>query len=152
MCGIFGIVSNKLVASKITHGLYDLQTRGEQACGVVVSDGIELRDHKDTGLVTEVFNKKIREALFEKLQGGYGIGHTLYSTIGKRGEEKQPQTLQPLLGSFHGEPFALGHNGNLIELDGLRKEVEEKGYQFKSETSDTEVIVALLSTSTEKDF
>lgn len=59
---------------------------------------------------------------------------------------------QPLIGEFHGQPFALGHNGNLVELDGLRKEVEEKGYNFQSKTSDTEVIVALLSTSPERDF
>jgi len=152
MCGIFGIVSNEVVAPKISHGLYDLQQRGEQAVGVAVSDGLELREHKEEGLVTEVFNERNREALFEKLSGRFGIGHTLYSTIGKAGELKQPKTFQPLIGLFRGQPFALGHNGNLIELEGLRKEAEEKGYQFQSETSDTEVIVALLSTSPEKDF
>ncbi len=152
MCGIFGIASNKMVAPKITLGLYDLQQRGEQAVGVAVSDGAELHDHREEGLVTEVFNERNREALFEKLLGRFGIGHTLYSTIGKTGAPKQPKTFQPLIDLFHGQPFALGHNGNLIELEGLRKEAEEKGYQFKSETSDTEVIVALLSTSPEKDF
>ena len=152
MCGIFGIVSNQSVASKIVLGLYDLQHRGEQACGVVVSDGIKFKDHKDTGLITEVFNKKIREELFKKLQGNFGIGHTLYSTIGKGGEEKQPKTFQPLIGNFHGQPFTISHNGNLVDLDTLRREAEERGYQFQSKVSDTEVIVALLSISPEKDF
>ena len=152
MCGIFGIVSNEPVAQKISHGLYDLQQRGEQAVGVSVFDGKVLFEHKDEGLVTEVFNERSREALFEKLLGRFGIGHVLYSTIGKAGQAKQPKTFQPLIGSFCGQPFALGHNGNLIELDGLRKEAEEKRYKFRSETSDTEVIVALLSTSPEKDF
>jgi len=153
MCGIFGIVSNEAVAQKISHGLYDLQHRGEQAVGVVVSDGAKLRDPvKAEGLVTEVFNERDRNALFEKLSGRFGIGHTLYSTIGRTGEPKQPKTFQPLIGLFRGQPFALGHNGNLIRLEGLRKEAEEKGYKFQSETSDTEVIVGLLSTSPEKDF
>ena len=152
MCGIFGIVSNEAVAQKISHGLYDLQHRGEQAVGVVVSDGTELRHHKEEGLVTEVFNERNREALLKKLSGRSGIGHTLYSTIGKGREEKQPKTFQPLIGEFHGESFAISHNGNLIRLDGLRREAEEKGYSFQSKVSDTEVIVALLSTSPEKDF
>jgi amidophosphoribosyltransferase len=152
MCGIFGIVSNENVASRIVLGLYDLQHRGEQGVGVVVSDGTKLCVHKEEGLVTEVFNEKNREALFKELSGRTGIGHTLYSTIGKGGEEKQPKTFQPLIGQFHGQPFAVAHNGNLIRLKKLRKKAEEKGYQFQSEVSDTEVIVALLSTSSEKDF
>ena len=152
MCGIFGIVSNENVAPKITIGLYDLQHRGEQAVGVIVSDRDELHDHKEEGLVTEVFNERNRENLFKKLSGRFGIGHTLYSTIGKGGEEKQPKTFQPLIGDFHGKPFALSHNGNLIRLDELRREAEKKGYLFQSKVSDTEVIVALISTSSEKDF
>ncbi len=152
MCGIFGIVSNENVIPKIVLGLYDLQHRGEQACGVAVCNGVELRDYRDLGLVTEVFNKKNREEIFKSLPGKFGIGHSLYSTTGKKGEEKQPKTFQPLFGNFHGKKFALAHNGNLVDLDGLRKEAKEKGYKFHSETSDTEVIVALLSTSLEKDF
>lgn len=65
MCGIFGIVSNKEVVPKIVLGLYDLQPRGEQACGVATSTGIEFSEHRDAGLVTEVFNKKNREDLLE---------------------------------------------------------------------------------------
>lgn len=152
MCGIFGIVSTGSVARKITLGLYDLQHRGEQAVGVAVSSGTEICDHREEGLVTEVFNERHRERLLRELSGLFGIGHTLYSTIGRGGEEKQPRTFQPLIGTFHGEQFALGHNGNLIELDHLREECEKKGYQFQSRVSDTEVIVALLSTSPEKDF
>ncbi len=153
MCGIFGIVDKKEnVFSKITLGLYDLQHRGEQACGIVTSDGVNLQHHCSEGLVTEVFGETARKRLLGKLVGNFGIGHTLYSTIGKSGEKKQPRTLQPLVGNFHGQPFALGHNGNLIELDGLKKEAEEAGYVFKSKTSDTEIIVALLSVSKETDF
>jgi len=152
MCGILGIVSNENVAPKIPIGLHGVQHRGEQGAGAATSDGFNLYEHRDTGLVTEVFNDKNRKELFEKLSGRFGIGHTLYSTIGKKEEIKQPRTYQPLIGNFHGQPFALSHNGNLIELDGLRKEAEEKEYSFQSAVSDTEVIVALLSVSQEKDF
>ncbi|PIZ86983.1 MAG: amidophosphoribosyltransferase [Candidatus Nealsonbacteria bacterium CG_4_10_14_0_2_um_filter_40_15] len=153
MCGIFGIVSNENVAPKITIGLHGLQHRGEQGAGIAVSDGVELhKPYRGTGLVTEVFNERNREEFFKKLLGRYGIGHTLYSTVGKTGKEKQPKTFQPLIGEFHGQPFALAHNGNLVRLEGLRKEAEAKGYTFHSEVSDTEVIVALLATSPEKDF
>jgi amidophosphoribosyltransferase len=152
MCGTFGIVSNESVVSRSILGIYDLQHRGEQAAGIATSDGSKLQVHKKAGLVTEVFNEENREGISKRCLGNFGIGHTLYSTIGKKGEEKQTKTLQPLIGDFYGKPFALAHNGNLIELEGLRKETEEKGYKFQSETSDTEVIVALISTSPEKDF
>lgn len=152
MCGVFGVVSNEDVVSRIALGIYDLQHRGEQAAGIAVSDGKELKTHKKLGLVTEIFNSEEREEIFKKLSGKFGIGHTLYSTVGKKGEEKQTKTIQPLIGDFHGERFAVSHNGNLIEIESLRESAKEKGYQFNSEVSDTEVIVALLSTSSEKDF
>lgn len=152
MCGIFGIASNENVISKITLGLYDLQHRGEQAAGVAVSDGERLEVHKKEGLVTEVFSRENREELFKRLSGKFGIGQTLYSTVGKAGEEKQTKAFHPLVGDFHGQSFAVSHNGNLIELDELRREAKEKEYEFQSEVSDTEVVVALLSTSSEKDF
>ena len=152
MCGIFGIVSNEEVALKITLGIYDLQHRGEQALGIATSDGNAVYSYKETGLVTQVFADEKRDEIIKKLPGRFGIGHALYSTVGKIGETKQTKTFQPLLGNFRGETFALGHNGNLINLDPLRKEAEVKGYQFQSRISDTEVIVALISTSQKSDF
>ena len=152
MCGIFGIVSNEEAAQKIVLGIYDLQHRGEQGAGIAVSDGKQIKEHKGPGLVTEIFNEKEREGIFQKCAGNFGIGHTLYSTIGKTGEEKQPKTYQPLMGKFRGQSFALAHNGNLVDYEPLKKEAKEKGYTFQSEASDTEVIVSLISTSDEKDF
>lgn len=152
MCGIFGMISNQEVAKPISLGLYDLQHRGEQGVGVAVSDGEQLREYRRKGLVTEVFNEEDGEKILNQLPGRFGIGHTLYSTIGGGGEEKQPKAFQPLTGNFHGQPFALAHNGNLIELEGLRREAEEKGYQFQSTVSDTEVIVGLISVSSKRDF
>lgn len=153
MCGIFGIVSNEGATQKIVLGLYDLQHRGEQGVGIAVSDRGRLQEYKRMGLVTDVFNEEDRAKIFRKCRGKVGIGHVLYSTIGNNKEKgKQPKALQPLIGDFHGKPFAIGHNGNLIELNALRREVEAKGYKFQSEDSDTEVILGLLSTSQEKDF
>ncbi len=152
MCGICGIISNESVAVKIPVVLHGLQHRGEQGAGGVISDGVNMQEHKGAGLVTDVFNEQAQKEVWGKFSGGCGIGHTLYSTVGKTGKEKQPRTFQPLIGNFHGKLFALGHNGNLIKLDELRREVEEKGYSFQSAVSDTEVIVALLSVSPEKDF
>ncbi len=152
MCGIFGIVSNTDVVSKISLGLYDLQHRGEQGAGVFISNGVRIHGHRGVGLVTEVFSEENRERVFQELAGGFGIGHTLYSTVGKTGREKQPRTFQPLIGYFQGQPFALAHNGNLVQLEGLREEAEAKGYKFQSDVSDTEVIIALLSISQEKDL
>ncbi|MDO8558969.1 MAG: amidophosphoribosyltransferase [bacterium] len=153
MCGIFGIVSNEQVAPKIVHGLFDQHHRGEQAFGLGASNGRgPLSFIKEEGLVTETFTERNKGALFEKLSGNFGIGQTLYSTRGKAGELKQTKTFQPLIGDFHGEQFALSHNGNLIRLAGLRQEAEERGYHFQSSVSDTEVIVGLISTSPEKSF
>jgi amidophosphoribosyltransferase len=148
MCGVFGIVSLEEVVPKIILGLYDIQHRGEQAAGIAVYDGKKINCYKERGLVTEVFNKKE----IENLKGRFGLGHVLYSTIGDGKENFQPKILQPLLGNFRGEPFALVHNGNLIRLEKLREEAEEEGYKFQSKVSDTEAIVALLSISKEKDF
>jgi len=154
MCGVIGIASKKgtdVVADTVL-GLHDLNHRGEQACGIATSTGTDLFHHSGEGLVAEVFGERNRETLFPKLKGHLAIGQDLYSTVGSSGEKKQTKTLQPLIGDFHGQQFALGHNGNLIELDGLREEARQAGYQFKSEVSDTEVVVALLSTSKETDF
>lgn len=158
MCGTFGIVGNGPAILRIPHGLYDLTHRGEQGFGISTSDGNEIYTFKSDRLVTEVFRqdsseeKDWEDVWLEKSPGNFGIGHTLYSTVGKSGEKKQARTFQPLLGDFHGEQFALAHNGNLINLDHLRKEVEAHGYHFNSQVSDTEVIVALLSTSGKTDF
>ena len=149
MCGIFGIAGSEGAALKTFFGLYDLQHRGEQSAGIAVSNGKKIRSHKGEGLVTEVLGE---QELLAQLSGGLGIGHNRYSTIGDEIEEQSRLfNIQPLEGSFCGQPFFLVHNGNLINIGGLKKETEAKGYQFKT-SSDTEVIVALLATSAKSDF
>src|SRR5581483_10513174 len=158
MCGVFGIASapiehrERSVLSKIFLGLLNLEHRGGQGCGIATSDGSKLRSHRAEGRLEEVFSEKSFRKLSRMLLGSYGIGHTLYSTVGCTGEKRQSKTFQPLVGKFHGRTFALVHNGNLIHLPKLRTQAKKDGYRFRSQHSDTEVIVALLETSRREDF
>ena len=147
MCGIFGAVSNRNVVREIRHGIYDLQHRGEQGAGMAISNGQDRWVHKGRGLVTEVFPDEI----IEKAEGYSGIGYNRYSTIGDLTEKEMFVNVQPFRGEFHGEPFWVAHNGNLVDFELLQKEAEGEGYSFKT-TSDTELIVGLLSVSKKTDF
>ncbi|MEN6410359.1 MAG: amidophosphoribosyltransferase, partial [Anaerolineaceae bacterium] len=78
-CGVVGIFApNENVASMAYYALYALQHRGQEAAGIAVSNGFNIRMHKDLGLVSQVFNSEN----LEPLQGNYAIGHTRYSTTG----------------------------------------------------------------------
>ena len=147
MCGIFGSVSNQDVLRELTLGLYDLQHRGEQGAGIVIFNGKDYWVRKERGLVTQVFP----EESIKEVSGNFGIGHTRYSTIGDLSEDEMFSNIQPLGGEFRGDYFWVTHNGNLVDLNFLRREAEERGYCFKT-SSDTEVIVGLLATSQQKDF
>ena len=153
MCGILGIISKD--RDVLEDGIVLLNAenhRGEQACGAVVFDGKTTRHYYGEGKVAEVFGYRDQER-WSKLRGSACVMHTLYSTIGARDTKtRQPRTQQPVLFKFHGRKGAVSHNGNLIMLDGLRKQAKRAGYKFKSETSDTEVIAALLSISKKKTF
>jgi amidophosphoribosyltransferase len=152
MCGLVGIVSgNGNVIDDAIILLNAQNNRGEQACGAAVFNGTTIKCRRDEGLVAQVFGPK-NFAKWSKLKGSACIAHTLYSTIGRGGEKKQPQMFQPVVFNFHGRRGAIGHNGNLVRLDLLRRQSKKAGYKFKSKTSDTEVIAALLSTSPKRDF
>ncbi|MFC1495919.1 amidophosphoribosyltransferase [Candidatus Margulisiibacteriota bacterium] len=139
-CGIFGIQSaKKQDLSKLVYfGLFALQHRGQESAGIVVSDGADMRIHKDLGLVNQVFDEEI----LQKLDSGYiAIGHVRYSTTGSSViENAQPI----LLDSKHG-PIAVAHNGNLINTLEIKQELKNKGISFIGST-DSEVIAALIST------
>jgi amidophosphoribosyltransferase len=155
MCGIFGITGTENIALQILFGLFDLQHRGEQAAGIAVSDGRRIRVRKKEGLVTGIFEE---EEILAQLVGRFGIGHNRYSTIGDLEKEEKELNIQPIEGSFRGEPFFLVHNGNLIDDGELKRELEEGGYQFKTYSKrtgkilDTELIVGLLSISDQPDI
>lgn len=152
MCGIIGVISQKrnVVGDGLTL-LNALNHRGEQSCGAAVFDGKRVRHYYGEGRVADVFGVR-HQKRWSKMAGWACTMHTLYSTIGKRGDREQPRTPQPVSFNFRGRRGAISHNGNLIRLERLKRLVQKKGYEFKSETSDTEVIAALLSISEKTSF
>ncbi len=137
MCGIFGIHSRDVDVANLTYfGLFALQHRGQESAGIAVGDGARVRVHRDMGLVAQVFSP----AVMADLKGVVAIGHTRYSTTGaSRAENAHPLPFcHPLLG--HG---AIAHNGNLINSNAIRRELEEAGAEFESGL-DTEVMARLI--------
>lgn len=133
-CGVFGVCqpSPGPVAMDAYYGLYALQHRGQESCGIVVNDDGVFRFHKDVGLVSSVFSQR---QLDELGQGSMAIGHTRYGTTGVGGAiNAQPIVVNHIKGHL-----ALAHNGNLVNASQLRHELEMQGSIFHM-TSDTEVI------------
>tara|TARA_B100002052_G_scaffold95797_1_gene88451 strand:- start:193 stop:1692 length:1500 start_codon:yes stop_codon:yes gene_type:complete len=131
-CGVFGVLApGQQVSSLCYFGLYALQHRGQEAAGIAVFDGDRVRLHKDMGLVSQVFDQDV----LERMPGDCAIGHTRYSTTGSSKVcNAQPLVLMTRLG-----PFALAHNGNLVNAMQLREQLLEIGCQL-SGTTDSELI------------
>ena len=141
-CGVFGIYDfdGGDVASTIYYGLLALQHRGQESCGIAVSDTSgpkgKVLSSKDMGLVNEAFTPEI----MEKLKGDIGVGHVRYSTAGSSTRENA----QPLVLNYVKGTLALAHNGNLINAPELRKELEYTGAIFQT-TIDSEVIAYFIA-------
>ncbi len=138
MCGIFGISNNKEAARLVYLGLYALQHRGEESAGIVVRNGKRINQHKDMGLVGDVFAEKN----IKTLRGDLAIGHVRYSTTGS----SNPKNIQPFLVKHKNGTIAIAHNGNLTNTYALRDEMEAKGSIFQT-TMDSEIIAHLLARS-----
>src|SRR5919201_834989 len=137
MCGVFGIRSEARDVARLAYfGLFALQHRGQESAGIAVSDGGRLTVVRDMGLVTQVFNEQQLHAL----PGEVAIGHTRYSTTGAN----RWANSQPLIHHGRARTIALGHNGNLVNVESLRTELEEDGIALAS-GSDSEVIAALIA-------
>ena len=136
-CGVFGIYDfdGKDVASTIYYGLFALQHRGQESCGIAVSETNgpkgKVTSYKGMGLVNEVFAPEN----LESLHGDIGVGHTRYSTAGASTRENA----QPLVLNYVKGTLALAHNGNLINAAELRRDLEYTGAIFQT-TIDSEVI------------
>lgn len=131
-CGIFGVFGHEEASTITQLGLFALQHRGQEACGIVSSDGQDLHQFRDIGLVADVLN----EDVLRKLKGASAIGHTRYSTTGKNTiKEVQPFSVT----CQHGD-ISVCHNGNLPFAEASRRELERGGAIFSS-TSDTETIL-----------
>lgn len=133
-CGVFGIYEIKTsdVASSAYFGLYSLQHRGQESCGIAVCDDGVFSHKKADGLVSDVFSRSDLEHLGK---GNMAVGHVRYSTFGG----KNPNNIQPLVIRHIKGNLALVHNGNLINAAELRREFEMSGAIFHG-TSDTEAI------------
>lgn len=139
-CGIFGLYSENDTDtfSLSQFGLFALQHRGQEACGISVMNNNKIFNIKDEGLVLDVY-KDIEEP--ETFMGNGVIGHTRYTTAG----DKKKYNFQPFFAKNEYDQIILSiaHNGNLTNAKELKKELEEEGVVFKA-TSDSEVILRLI--------
>ncbi len=141
-CGVFGIydLDGKDIASSIYYGLFALQHRGQESCGIAVSDTNgpkgQVRSCKGMGLVNEVFTPDS----IENLNGNIGVGHVRYSTAGASNRENT----QPLVLNYVKGTLALAHNGNLINALELKDELAYTGAIFQT-TIDSEVIAYYIA-------
>src|SRR5580765_6592264 len=118
-CAVFGIYGHKEAANLTYLGLYALQHRGQEASGIVSGDGEQFHVHKGKGLVADIYNTHA----LEQLTGSMAIGHNRYSTAGGN----DLKNVQPLSVNFAFGNLALAHNGNLINAQVLRHELEAYG-------------------------
>lgn len=141
-CGVFGVydLDGGDVASTIYYGLFALQHRGQESCGIAVSDTEgpkgKVISTKGMGLVNEVFDAE----KLEKLKGNIGVGHVRYSTAGASID----QNIQPLVLNYVKGTLMLAHNGNLVNALEVRRELEYSGAIFQT-TIDSEVIAYLIA-------
>ena len=141
-CGVFGIydLDGGNVASAIYYGLFALQHRGQESCGIAVSDTNgpkgKVLSHKGMGLCNEVFTPEDLEGM----KGDIGVGHTRYSTAGSSTRENA----QPLVLNYIKGTLGLAHNGNLINTPALREELARTGAIFQT-TIDSEIIAYLIA-------
>ena len=131
-CGVFGIYGHHEAARLTYLGLYALQHRGQESCGIVASDGAELRLERAMGHVSDAFN----QSHLDRLRGANAIGHVRYSTAG----EVSILEAQPFLVTCQHGQIAICHNGNLPFAKEERAKLEREGAIFSS-TSDTEVVL-----------
>ncbi len=137
-CGVFGIYNNdNLEVGKLTYyGLFALQHRGQESCGIAVTDDTVVKQYKDMGLVPEVFSHDI----LEKLTGSIAVGHVRYSTAGG----SLRQNSQPLVSRYIKGALTISHNGNLVNAYELREQFENEGFIFQT-TIDSEVLALVIA-------
>jgi len=135
-CGIFGVFGQEAAAKLTYFGLYALQHRGQESCGIVTSTGTTVQEYKGMGLVSEVFDEKT----LNRLPGKASIGHVRYSTTGS----SIAKNAQPFVVTHGNMSLAIGHNGNLTNARKLRRDLEGRGSIFQT-TMDSEIIVHLLA-------
>ncbi len=139
-CGVVGIfVPNEEVSRLTFFSLYALQHRGQECAGIASFSSDKIHVHADMGLVAQVFNEEI----INSLKGNFAIGHTRYSTTGA----SSSINAQPLIVESDMGAIAVAHNGNIVNADTIRYELEKQDISFKT-SSDTEVLTQLIVNGT----
>ena len=138
-CGVFGVMAPEVcdIAGISYYGLYALQHRGQESCGIVVNDDGVFVSHKDLGLVGEVFSGDVLSRL---PKGRMAVAHVRYGTTGGTNRNN----CQPIEVNHQKGRMALAHNGNLSNAAELRNELELTGAIFHT-TSDTETIAYIIT-------
>ena len=139
-CGVIGVYGADGAAALTALGLHALQHRGQEAAGITTFDGKDFHTHRAMGHVAGNFDS---DEIIRKLRGNIAIGHNRYATTG----ETALRNVQPLYAELASGGFAVAHNGNISNAMKLRRELVRRGSIFQS-TSDTEVIIHLVATST----
>jgi len=125
MCGVVGVYNSENSAYDIMLGLFAIQNRGQESCGIAISDGDLIREHKGLGLVKDV----LIPSVLKENQGKIGIGHVRYPTRGTvDAGNSQPHVLETLEGTI----FAFASNGDITNYPTIKKKMEEKGVRLKS--------------------
>jgi amidophosphoribosyltransferase len=137
-CGVVGIYGSPEASVWTYLGLYALQHRGQESCGIASSDGERVCKHLGMGLVADVFDEKI----LKNLLGHLAIGHNRYSTTGASNQ----QNIGPIVVNHKLGTIGVSHNGNLVNSHELREKLEESGSIFQT-TTDSEVILHLVAKS-----
>mgnify|MGYP001066961285 CR=1 FL=1 len=143
-CGVLGVYGPRIdIARLVFFALFALQHRGQESAGIAVTDGAEIKIHRNMGLVSQVFT----ENDLALLKGHIGIGHNRYSTTGS----SKPTNAQPIIVESEGLTIALAHNGNILNTKPLHDELQAHGYRFHN-TTDSEVIANLILASPGKSW
>lgn len=137
-CGVIGIYdfTGKSVSTEIYHGLYALQHRGQESCGIVTNDDSKLFTLKNNGLVSEVLGAHYK---IDALKGNMGVGHVRYAKT-----SADLENVQPLVSRYCKGSITLSYNGNIMNAEKLRGELEQRGTIFQS-FSAAEVIMNLVA-------
>ena len=135
-CGIFGIHGSKFCASDVYYGLFSLQHRGQESCGIATNDDASIECVKGMGLVSDVLSSD----KIANLKGDIAIGHVRYSTAGG----SVPENAQPIVTQYSKGTLSIAHNGNLTNANELKRELEDQGAIFHT-TTDSEVIAYLIA-------
>jgi len=142
MCGIIGIYGNPEAATLAYLGLDAQQHRGQEGAGIVSYDGERVHRHMGQGLVADVYADP---GILKELPGSMAIGHTRYSTTGGI----DAKNIGPLLFNVEDTPVSIAHNGNLVNLKAMRRQLQKDGAIFQTAT-DTEIIVHLMARASGK--